>query len=247
MNKFDQLFAAAQPLITTGHHGVDTPPVENGDRWPVSTVFRLDPADPVAERLDDLTREAAAIAGPGHFQTGQLGSAHLTVRALERYRELVPPDDPALLRYTEALRTAAAQIPPTTFALTGLILTRGTVMVCAHPLDDHADHLQKLYAATLGPDGWLEGNEPRDIWYVNLIHFAGPLPTPTTLIDWVTTRRNLPIGELTVDTTELVRFRHTPGLRPYLRPETLTTVPIGPAVNHRPANPRTGPPPARRR
>ncbi|MGC4937688.1 hypothetical protein [Kribbella sp. DT2] len=226
MDKFDQLFAAAQPLITAGHHGVDTPPIENGERWPVSAVFCPDPADPVTQRLDSLTLDAASAAGPDHLQTGRLGSAHLTIRALERYREVVTPDDSLIQRYTTALRTAATHIPPVTFALTGVILTRGTVMVCAQALDPHADHLQKLFAEALGPDGWLEGTEQRDIWYLNLLHFAGPVPTPSALITWATTHRHTPLGHLTINTAELVRFRHTPGARPYMRPETLAVVPL---------------------
>ncbi|ONI68510.1 hypothetical protein BWI15_36570 [Kribbella sp. ALI-6-A] len=168
--RFDQLFTAATPLIAAGQHGVDTPPVENGERWPVSTVFRPDPAGPLTRRLDQLTLEAAQIAG--------------------------------------------------------LILTRGTVMACAHPLDDHANRLQKLYADALGPDGWLEAEEIRDIWYVNLLHFAAPIPDPTTLIAWVTAHRHVPLGKVTVNTAELVRFRHTLGPRPYMRPETLVAVPL---------------------
>jgi hypothetical protein len=213
-------------LIAAGQHGIDTPPVENGERWPVSTVFRPDPAGAMA-RLDELTLEAAHVAGPGHFQTGQLHSAHFTIRALERYRETVTADDPALHRYAAALRTSAAQVAPATFDLTGLILTRGTVMACARPLDDHANHLQKLYADALGSDGWLEADEVRDIWYVNLIHFADSIPDPTTLIAWVTDHRHVRLGEVTVDTAELVRFRHTLGPRPYMRPETLAAVPLG--------------------
>ncbi|WP_432942667.1 hypothetical protein ACQPXM_37140 [Kribbella sp. CA-253562] len=214
-------------MIAAGQHGVDTPPVENGERWPVSTVFRPAPDGPLAQRLDQLTLEAADASGPGHFQTGQLHSAHFTIRALERYRETVTPDDPAVHRYAAALRTSAAQVCPATFDLTGLILTRGTVMACARPLDNHANHLQKLYADALGPDGWLEAGEVRDIWYVNLLHFAAPIPDPTSLIAWVTARRHLPLGSVTVTTAELVRFRHSPGPRPYLRPETLAAVPLG--------------------
>lgn len=224
MNKFDHLFATAGPLIAAGQHGVDLPLVENGERWPVSAVFRVAPTDPVAPRLDALTLEAASIAGPGHLQTGQLGSAHFTIRALERYREVVDPQEPLVQRYGDALRTAAAEVGPARFDLTGLILTRGTVMACARSLDDNADHLQKLYAEALGPDGWLEGDEQRDIWYINLLHFAAPIPSPTDLIDWVTAHRDHPLGELTIPTAELVRFRHEDGPRPYRRPEQLTTV-----------------------
>ncbi|GAA1555560.1 hypothetical protein [Kribbella lupini] len=234
MNTFDRLFATAGPLIAAGRHNVEIPLVENGNRWPVSAAFTVDPADPVAHRLDALTREAASIAGPGHFQTGQLGSAHLTIRALERYREQVTPADPVVQRYTTALRSAASQVAPVRFTLTGLILTRGTVMVCAQPLDDHADHLQKLYAEALGPDAWLEADSPRDIWYINLLHFAAPIPSPTALLTWATTHRNHPIGDLTITTADLVRFHHEEGVRPHRRPETLVSVQLGQPTVPRP-------------
>ncbi|MEV6285395.1 hypothetical protein [Kribbella sp. NPDC051770] len=224
MNKFDHLFATAAPLITAGRHSVDIPPTENHPRWPVSAVLRPDPADPVALRLDALTLEAAAVAGPGHYQTGQSGSAHLTVRALERHHEVVHPDEPRIQRYTEALRAAATETPPLTFTVTGLTLTQGTVMACATASSPHPDHFQKLYADALGPDAWLEGDTQRDIWYLNLLHFAAPIPSPTALINWVEAHRDHPLGQFTVDTTELVRFRHTSGARPHIRPETLATV-----------------------
>jgi hypothetical protein len=227
MNTFDRLFATARPLIAAGQHSIDVPLVEDGERWPVSAVFRVDPTDPVAHRLDALALEAASLAGAGHLQTGQLGSAHLTIRALERYRERVDPTDPAVRRYAAALRTAASQVGAATFSLTGLILTRGTVMVCAQPEDEHADHLQKLYAEALGPDAWLEAGTQRDIWYVNLLHFAAPVPSPAELIGWAERRRRLPLGRLTFGTTELVRFHHPGGPRPHHRPTTLARVQLG--------------------
>ena len=82
---------------------------------------------PLARALDTLTAEAAALAGPGHWETGQLGSAHFTVRALEPRREVIPPDDAVLARYYSALRRATLGTTwPLPFRITGLTLTPGS-------------------------------------------------------------------------------------------------------------------------
>ncbi|WP_020392285.1 hypothetical protein [Kribbella catacumbae] len=136
MTKFDQLFESASPLISSRNHQRDTPPTEGG-RWPVSVVLRP-PADSLlSHRLDDVTQEAAALAGPGHWQTGQTGSAHLTVRALETYRHLVDPAEPTIQRYRSAMERAAAAAGPARIKVTGLTLTAGSVMASAPRTSPH--------------------------------------------------------------------------------------------------------------
>ncbi|GAA1718767.1 hypothetical protein GCM10009745_79580 [Kribbella yunnanensis] len=173
---------------------------------PASTAF-----------LDDLTAEAAELAGPGHWQTGQLGSAHFTVRALEGYRSEVPPDDPACARYLSAMsRTAAG---PFRMRVTGLTLTPGSVMASAEPVDDVADAFMDDLAVELGADAWFEQpHGRRDIWYVNLLHFTGEIVDPGKLIDWVAERRTAEVGELSIPAPALVRFRLVGGERPHMRP-----------------------------
>ncbi|MEV8374259.1 hypothetical protein AB0P21_16065 [Kribbella sp. NPDC056861] len=218
---FDQLFESAAPLIANGTHQRDTPPVEGG-RWPVSVVLRPPADSALSQTLDHLTAEAAALAGPGHWQTGQTSSAHLTVRALEYYRPVVDPDEPVIKRYQAAIERAAATAGPARIAVTGLTLTPGTVMASAEALDDQAPRLMSQLADELGDDGWHERDYGRDIWYFNLLHFTTDLPDPTQLIDWIRAHRTTDFGQVTIDTVELVRFHHSPdGPRPFMRPEVL--------------------------
>lgn len=222
MTKFDQLFTTAVPLIAAGTHDRDQPPREGG-RWPVSVVLRPQPDSALAMRLDTLTAEAAELAGPGHWHTGQASSAHLTVRALETYRASVDLTEPTVRRYQAAMDRAAVATGPARIQVTGLTLTTGTVMACALPSDDQADLFMDRLATELGPDAWFETpHGRRDIWYLNLIHFTTDIANPEALIDWVAAHRALNLGEATIPTAELVRFHHTPTTqRPYMRPEVL--------------------------
>ncbi|NIK56250.1 hypothetical protein [Kribbella shirazensis] len=215
--KFDHLFAAAVPRIANGTHQRDELPREGG-RWPISVVLRPSPDSTLAHTLDALTQEAAELAGPGHWQTGRLGAAHLTVRALEPRRENIPPDDPAVARYLSALQRATARSTwPVGFRVTGLTLTPGSVMACAEPLDAAADAFSDHLTTELGPDAWFEP-ERRDIWYLNLLHFTTDIADPSPLINWVATHRTTPIGTTLIPTPDLVRSTHHPGPRPHMHP-----------------------------
>ncbi|WP_427888429.1 hypothetical protein ACQHIV_34550 [Kribbella sp. GL6] len=200
-----------------------------GGRWPLSVVLRPDPGTALARSLDVLTQEAAALAGPDHWQTGQLGSAHLTVRALEPRREHIPTNDPTAARYRSALTRATSRHGggdtrpsgepagwPATFRVTGLTLTPGTVMACAEPLDPAADTFSDRLTTELGADAWYE-TARRDIWYLNLLHFTGDIARPGELIDWVASRRATPYGTVAISNPELVRAELTTGHRPHMR------------------------------
>lgn len=176
-------------------------------------------------KLADLTHEAAAIAGPGHWVTGCRDGAHATVRALERYRDDIPAGDSAVERYLRAVGATAAQCAPITLQVTGLTLASGSVMASLVPTDGHADRLRaEVLPRELGPDAWLEADYgPRDIWHLTLVHFTGDLADPERLIEWVNERRRLDLGVATIDDVELVRFRYDEAAvgGPFMRPESL--------------------------
>lgn len=222
---FDRLFLEATPLIHNGLHQRERPPVEGG-RWPVSVVLRPDHGP--AERLEQTMAEVERLAGPGHFRTGIAGSVHFTVRVLERYREEVGEKDEAVQRYARAMSRAARQVGAIELELVGITLAPGSVMVCAHPVDDDADRFMDLLRDGLGDDAWRESGFRRDIWYANILHFAADIAQPAELIEWVAQRRDLDLGRIVIDTAELVRFRYEDGVQGrYMRPEVLASVRAG--------------------
>ena len=187
---FDRLFAEGAEAVLSGEHGIELPPEQGGRRYGVSAVLRPDPA--AAAAIEVVAREAAAVAGPGHWLTGAAHSSHLTMRAREWPRaERVVDGDPCVERYAAALRTAMTGIGPLEFTVVGLTLTRLSVMACALPAGDGPDLLSAAYTEALGPDAWLENDLGfhRSIWYLNLLHFAAPIRQPRALVDWVAERR----------------------------------------------------------
>jgi len=222
---FDRLFAEAAPLIERGLHQRDSPPVEGG-RWPVSLVLR--PDDTSAARLERAMVGAQAFAGPGHFRTGATGSLHITVRALEGYRDAARAEDAVVQRYATAMRRAVRQVGVVRLDLVGLTLTTGTVMVAALPTDENAEGLMDVLEDELGEDGWFEAGFRRDIWYANVLHFAADIEAPAELVAWVRARRDLDLGRMVMDTAELVRFRYEDATDGRLmRPEVLASVRFG--------------------
>lgn len=196
----------------------------------MSAVFRPPPRSVLGQRLDELTAEVAQIAGRRHWQTGQSGSAHFTIRALELRREHVTAADPAVQRYLSALATAAAKVGPVQFEVFGLTLTPGSVMACARPLDDGPEEFRDQFAEVLGDDAWLERDSRRDIWYLNLLHFTTTIEEPESLVDWVTARKSRVVGRVEVAYAELVRFGMRAEDRAVMWPEVLGSARLGQAA-----------------
>ncbi len=222
---FDELFDRAVPVVLAGEHQQDTPPAEGG-RWPVTVVCV--PPSGVRRRLEELMREAVRVAGPGHFLTGRTDTSHLTVRALEPYRDAAAPDDPITGEWVAALRRACDAPPALPFRLTGLTLTTVSVMAQCEPLDEEPWRFMRRLRDELGPlawyeDAWME----RNIWYANVLHFAAPLRDAAGLIDWVAAHRELEPIDFVVEAAQLVHSRHTRcGADQYMAMESWTTVPL---------------------
>ncbi len=205
MSRFDQLLDESAPLIIEQRHHREQPPVDGG-RWPVSVVIFPDRA--LGERLDALTGELIKLAGPGHFHTGRSGSAHLTVRALERFRATIAENDPAVARYLRATRAAASRTRSFSLTITGLTVTPSAVLAGVGTGRDQVDQLTATLADELGPDDWLERDYVRSFRHLSLLHFGAAIAHPRDLIDWVADRRGLTIGSMTATAVDLIRSRH---------------------------------------
>ena len=157
--------------------------------------------------LAGLTEEAIALAGACHWPTGAAESSHFTVRSLERPRDSVPDDDPAIARYLRALHAAAARSKPIGLRLVGVTMPDSCVMACAEPVDTAVEDFAASFAVELGEDDWHERGFDRDIWYASLVHFAGPVERPEELIEWVGERRRVDSGVSVAVGAQLVEWR----------------------------------------
>jgi hypothetical protein len=199
-NRFDQLFALGRDALLAGTHSCESAPVDGGARYGLSVILRPDPD--AAERLAQVGAEAAAYAGNGHWPSGEKDLVHFTVRSLEAHRVRIPADDPLVARSTAAMRKAACG--PIRMRLTGLTLTAVSVMVCAQPLDGAAERFAAELGREVGEAATYDGG--RDIWYTNVLHFAGPVADPEGLVSWVAQRRMLDLGETVFDIAELCQW-----------------------------------------
>lgn len=191
--------------VRAGRHGIEISPAEGG-RWGPSVVFR--PSGDLAQRLEQLTRAAAGVAGGDHWLSGLCGYAHITVRALEPFSADAPPPD-RLGRYVHALRRSTCG-ETARFAFEAPLISPSRLMIRCRPTTTSADGLRRRYGEELGRDGWLEdivfpaGRDP--IWYCSLLHFGSRVLHPERLITWVLDRKDLATGEVAFDTMELCRW-----------------------------------------
>jgi hypothetical protein len=203
---FDRLLDEAVPALLAGEHRRDEPPVDGG-RWPVSVVAVPDERD--RDVLAGVMAEALAYAGPGHFETGRTDASHVTVRALEPYREAASPADPLTAEWVAALEEMSRESTPIRLRLTGVTLSVSGVMVQAEPLDDAPWALMRRLGAALGPLAWFEDQwQQRDIWYSSVLHFAGPLRDAPGLVAWARRNRQSLAHDIVLDALTLTRFRY---------------------------------------
>ena len=222
--RFDALFAEAAPLVSSQRHTRDGPPRTNG-RWPASIVCR--PPSAMAALLESWMWMALNFAGPHHYRTGLAGSAHLTVRALEPRCEGRAPTDPVATSWRHTLSDVAKTTPPLRFRFTGVTLTPGTVMAQMEPADETPWVFMRKLAQSLGSLAWYEEQWPaRDIWYVNLVHFAAPIADSEGLLAWVAEHRDIPPVQLEIPSVELVAFELPPHGVPAIVPRTWAREPL---------------------
>lgn len=179
---FDELGSAGRRAVLAGTHEIEAPPDEDGLRWGPSAILR--PDEDALARIDAWTSILLPIVGPGHWATGATPTAHITVRTLNG-RGSKGLTNSLIDRYRAAVAQAARSVGLVQFRAGQVLLSPISVMLSLTPVDDSADRLASELAQALGADGWFEKDRVRDIWYVNLIHFTGPIANSDGLIRWV--------------------------------------------------------------
>jgi hypothetical protein len=203
----EEFHARGRAAVLAGAEVYDRPPSDSSPRWGLSVILRPDRA--AAERLAAVTAQLAEVVPGGHWLTGRLESSHLTVRGLEPYRDAVSPQEAVVQRYAAAVSRTAARVAPLTFALTGVLLMPGGVLVSADPVDAAPAELRTVLAAELGPDaGFEDESYRRGTWWSTLMHFAEPLADREALVAWVDAHREADLGLFHATTIELVRYEY---------------------------------------
>jgi hypothetical protein len=218
----EEFHARGRTAVLAGEAEYCLPPSAGSAHWGLSVILR--PDTPAAERLAAVTAALTTLAGPGHWPSGRHGAGHLTVRGLEPYRDPVPLDDPLVDRYAAAVTRAGERATPLTFAMTGLVLVPGGVLVIAEPIGGSPTALRAVLATELGSDGGFEDDDyRRGLWWATSLHFAKPLGDGAALVEWVEARRSLDLGQFRPRSLDLVRYAYD-GFR--TAPVTLASVPL---------------------
>jgi hypothetical protein len=202
MNDYPDFFVRGRAALLAGEAICERPLVEDGMRWGAAAVMR--PGDPVLAELTDLAKSVGGAAGAGHWVHGR-DALHFTLRSLERYRQVIPHDDPRRLAYAASLDEAVAGLPPVRIEVRGVSPHAGGVLAFGHPVDDTLATLQRRFARSLRTRGAGEFESwVRDRWYASLVHFATPVTDPEAIVAWCDEHADVPIGLAEFGAAEIV-------------------------------------------
>ena len=192
--------------LLEGRYVADTPPSTGTRRWGLSLVARPDPA--AADRLDELSAQAAELAGPGHWRTGRRGTSHLTVCYLEHEHRDVPDGDARVAELAELVSDVSRTVPALSWELTGVSLADRGVLALATPVDDSAAAFRADVVKALGAQGDREATYRRSVWWATLLHFAAPVVDVEGLASWADEHHDRGLGPLSAASVDLVRYVH---------------------------------------
>lgn len=202
MNDYPEFFVRGRAALLAGATTHERPLVEDAMRWGAAAVMR--PGGPVLAELTDLAKSVGGTAGAGHWVHGR-ESLHFTLRSLDRYRKVIPDDDPRRLAYAASLAEAVAGLPPVRIEVRGVSPHSGGVLAFGHPVDDTLTTLQRRFARSLRTRGAAEFEYwVRDRWYVSLVHFGTPVTDPEPIVAWCDEHADVPIGLAEINAVEIV-------------------------------------------
>jgi 2'-5' RNA ligase len=208
--RYEMLDERGQEAIRDGHVQPDIAPHDHSPRWGLSVVALI--GDHTAEALAAAARECAEAltsADIVHDRT----TLHTTVRTLEHHRASVPPDDPLVAQYAEALDAVCAATPPFEIRFEGVVLTPGGVLAAGYPRDRTLTRLraqlyQELDRRSLA--GSPERARSRTTAHASLAVFMSDGVDCHKLLDWHAKYRHVPFARCEVDRLTLVQSLFQP-------------------------------------
>ena len=209
---YDALWATGRPALAAGRVDPEPLPVEPTVRWGISAVLR---PRPWPRALAACATECASLLG-GHGVVYDERNVHITLRAIEGYRDDVAIDDADVRAYRDVLAAVFRRTPPIRVRLRGLTATPAGVLVQGWPHADlqvvrHALY-ERLVERGLASRG-LEATPAtcRTTAHATLALFEGPLAEPARLVELIDAHRTTDFGEWVFPELWLVGYRRTAG------------------------------------
>ncbi len=209
---YDGLWEQGRHALLGGRIEREPMPLPGTVRWGISAVLR---PRPWPSALVACAAAVAARVGNAGVMYDEAG-LHITLRAIEGFRNVVRPDDEDLLAYRDVLTEIVARTAPIRLHLRGLTATPGGILVQGWPTVDLRafrlalfDRLAVLGLRWRGPE--TSSNAIRTTAHATLAIFEAPVARPTGLVDLIESHRSTDFGEWVFPELWLVGYRRTAG------------------------------------
>jgi hypothetical protein len=209
--EYDRIATDGMRALLMGQAIPEALPTDGEPRWGVSAVLR--PAGQTAASMMQLIAELGLLADEGHLWYAESG-LHTTIRSIEPFRTIVPGDDKAVAGYFGVLVRVAGVTPHIGIEYRGVIASPSGILVRGLPQSAALQECRERLHAEIHdkvPANAMELKSRRVTAHVSLGVFRNSrLRRGRQLSDYVKCRKDLPLGLVTYDRIDLVRYHFTP-------------------------------------
>lgn len=209
---YDALWRQGLRALSKGAVEPEPLPLAGTTRWGISAVLRPRPWSPA---LVECAAAVAACVGTAGVVYDERG-LHVTLRAIEGFREPLAPDHADVRAYRNAVADGARVTAPLRVRFAGLTATSGGVLVQGWPCPAlqafrHAlfDRLAASGLASRGPE--TSPDTIRRTAHASLALFEGPLADAAGLAGLIGAHRSTAFGEWVFPEVWLVGYRRSAG------------------------------------
>ncbi len=207
---YDRIAAGGATILSTGNVVPDPLPIEGGDRWGLSVVFRPREWSPKLTRTAD---QLARLLGPSHV-VYRPDAWHVTLRQFEGHRADIAHDDARMGSYRDVLASFAVATPPVSIAFRGLAASSTGIVVKGWPTTDLQrlrlglhERLKAAGVPMAGPER--DRDTLRASAHASLAIFGGPIDRPDALAAFIGDHASTDFGTFVFDDLWIVGYRRT--------------------------------------